>query len=245
MDLNTVGTFQRGLQQLSFIAKQFSMTPSQRFTSVAGSATLFALAAFAPVHASTFNFSTPTNTSSPTAERTVDGLKFTLSNPNWTPGLTNGIRTGTEGICVWAQVGSQGGRCDANVSDGFANAVLAGLQGSFDKPTVLKSFYVGQFAPTTMTDASIQFKLGSTVLSTVNITSFGLYSLPSPIVLDAGQTLEMITTSTLPSGNTNGGVFRILSFDAQEVPGPLPLLGSGVAFGFSRKLRRRIQAKVS
>jgi hypothetical protein len=26
----------------------------------------------------------------------------------------------------------------------------------------------------------------------------------------------------------------------QAVPGPLPLLGAGVAFGFSRKLRRRI-----
>jgi hypothetical protein len=33
-----------------------------------------------------------------------------------------------------------------------------------------------------------------------------------------------------------GNIFR------QEVPGPLPLLGAGTAFGFSRKLRRRLQA---
>jgi hypothetical protein len=27
----------------------------------------------------------------------------------------------------------------------------------------------------------------------------------------------------------------------QEVPGPLPILGIGAAFGFSRKLRKRIK----
>lgn len=31
------------------------------------------------------------------------------------------------------------------------------------------------------------------------------------------------------------------SFQQTSVPGPLPVLGAGVAFGFSRKLRRRIQ----
>jgi hypothetical protein len=31
--------------------------------------------------------------------------------------------------------------------------------------------------------------------------------------------------------------FRV---DAQSVPGPLPILGIGAAFGFSRKLRKRI-----
>ena len=28
--------------------------------------------------------------------------------------------------------------------------------------------------------------------------------------------------------------------EVDKVPGPLPILGAGVAFGFSRKLRRRI-----
>ncbi len=45
------------------------------------------------------------------------------------------------------------------------------------------------------------------------------------------------------SYNSNGG--QIDSFQnsfqqGTEVPGPLPVLGAGVAFGFSRKLRRRI-----
>jgi hypothetical protein len=32
------------------------------------------------------------------------------------------------------------------------------------------------------------------------------------------------------------------SFQQTQVPGPLPILGAGMAFGFSRKLRRRIKA---
>ena len=32
------------------------------------------------------------------------------------------------------------------------------------------------------------------------------------------------------------------TFNPDPVPGPLPILGGGVAFGFSRRLRRRIQA---
>ena len=31
------------------------------------------------------------------------------------------------------------------------------------------------------------------------------------------------------------------SYQTQPVPGPLPLLGAGAAFGFSRKLRGRIK----
>jgi len=30
------------------------------------------------------------------------------------------------------------------------------------------------------------------------------------------------------------------TYTQDAVPGPLPLLGAGIAFGFSRKLRRRI-----
>jgi hypothetical protein len=31
----------------------------------------------------------------------------------------------------------------------------------------------------------------------------------------------------------------------QPVPGPLPLLGAGTAFGFSRRLRRRVRQRHS
>jgi hypothetical protein len=41
---------------------------------------------------------------------------------------------------------------------------------------------------------------------------------------------------------TNGGVIPGLNNDFRQTPGPLPILGAGAAFGFSRKLRSRIKA---
>jgi hypothetical protein len=41
---------------------------------------------------------------------------------------------------------------------------------------------------------------------------------------------------------TGGGVIPNMNNDFRNVPGPLPVLGAGAAFGFSRKLRSRIKA---
>jgi|694.fasta_scaffold92524_4 hypothetical protein len=42
--------------------------------------------------------------------------------------------------------------------------------------------------------------------------------------------------------NGDGAIDTIENSFQQKVPGPLPILGAGMAFGFSRKLRRRIKA---
>ncbi|MFN4867130.1 MAG: hypothetical protein ACK5GZ_12540 [Cyanobium sp.] len=47
-------------------------------------------------------------------------------------------------------------------------------------------------------------------------------------------------TSWLNSGAANASTFG-LTIGAVEVPGPLPVLGAAAAFGYSRRLRRRIQ----
>ncbi len=44
---------------------------------------------------------------------------------------------------------------------------------------------------------------------------------------------------------TSGGALDIIRNDFVQVPAPLPLLGAGTAFGFSRRLRRRSKARVS
>jgi hypothetical protein len=44
---------------------------------------------------------------------------------------------------------------------------------------------------------------------------------------------------------TSGGALDFIRNDFIQVPGPLPLLGAGTAFGFSRRLRRRAKARVS
>jgi hypothetical protein len=50
------------------------------------------------------------------------------------------------------------------------------------------------------------------------------------------------------TNGTNGidfGPTQSLSLQQNEVPGPLPILGAGAAFGFSRKLRNRIKLKAA
>jgi hypothetical protein len=139
------------------------------------------------------------------------------------------------------------GRCEVNVGatngSGFSGAELTGFTGVFNRDTVLRSFTIGQFAPAAfITGAQIKFKVGATVLETVNPTAAGFFNLTTPITLAAGQNLEIITSGS--SSANNGAVIRISSFEADaSVPGPLPLLGASAAFGWSRQLRRRIQAK--
>jgi len=51
---------------------------------------------------------------------------------------------------------------------------------------------------------------------------------------------NITVTSWLNSGAANASTFG-LTIGAVEVPGPLPVLGAAAAFGYSRRLRRRIQ----
>ncbi|WP_254954261.1 hypothetical protein [Cyanobium sp. Cruz-8H5] len=49
----------------------------------------------------------------------------------------------------------------------------------------------------------------------------------------------MVPGSWMGTGDT---IQALLGAPAASVPGPLPLLGAGAAFGWSRKLRKRIAA---
>jgi hypothetical protein len=61
----------------------------------------------------------------------------------------------------------------------------------------------------------------------------------SDLVVAANTPLVVSTSGTL--SGTNSGVFRINNLQVEEVvPGPLPLLGVGTAFQFSRRLRKRL-----
>ena len=221
-----------------------------RFASAAGAATILSFGLQSNVLAASFSFVSPTNTSGTSASASAGSTTFTLSSPQWSGGVTNGIRTGTTGVCAWAVVGTlaNSGRCDVNVGStdgsGFSGAQLTGFTGVFNQSTVLRSITIGQYAPAgQISNAQIQFKVGGTVLETLNPTAAGFFNLTTPITLAAGQNLEIITSGS--GSANNGAVIRISSFDADvpPVPGPLPLLGASAAFGWSRQLRRRIQAK--
>jgi hypothetical protein len=66
----------------------------------------------------------------------------------------------------------------------------------------------------------------------------------SAIATFAGGITSAIFTSTLnvTSGTVTNFTDSVTQKIIEEVPGPLPILGAGVAFGFSRKLRKRIGA---
>jgi hypothetical protein len=52
--------------------------------------------------------------------------------------------------------------------------------------------------------------------------------------------LYVVDTAT---ANVGGSIDNYQnSFRQNDVPGPLPLMGAGAAFGFTRKLRRRVKA---
>ncbi len=61
------------------------------------------------------------------------------------------------------------------------------------------------------------------------------------------------TTADLPAGVGTSTIFSgqlYLTYEYEDgkappVPGPLPILGAGTAFGFSRKLRKRIRSRIS
>lgn len=57
------------------------------------------------------------------------------------------------------------------------------------------------------------------------------------------QLLGTYSTVNFSYNNANATVNSVaFTAGANAVPGPLPLMGAGVAFGFSRRLRRRIRA---
>jgi hypothetical protein len=222
------------------------MNSAPRFALIFGSAAALALAPHLKAESATFDFRVPTNASSSSQSVTVEGSTFTLSNPIWTSTTTiiDGIRQNPLGVCVWASIGTQEGRCNVNPLDssGYVGAKLSGLSGSVSKTSFLKSFTISQYAGT-ISNASIQFKLGNTVLETLSINSTGLKTLSTPILLAAGQNLQILTFGDGPNpNNTTGSSIRISTFDIDTaVPGPLPLLGASAAFGWSRKLRRQVK----
>jgi len=222
------------------------MANSRSFSFAFVSAVSISLVVFDKVEAASFDFSTPSPTSSSFVSVNSGGNTFTLSDAQWTNGVTSGIRQNSFGVCVWAVVGSTGGRCNVNPADSISNvgASLTSLKGKVSLSSIFKSFNIGQYEGT-IANALIQFKVGGTVRDQLNITSLGLYTLDSPIFLTADDDLEIITSGQ-NSDPVNGSVIRISTFniDNASVPGPLPLIGTAAAFGWSRKLRRHIKASV-
>ncbi|MEA5413892.1 hypothetical protein [Synechococcus sp. BA-132 BA5] len=210
-------------------------------TVVAGmvAASSLALAPAAQASTTTFNLTSPSAVNSPSplsfGPIGVDNIILTLSNPQGSNLPTNSLNTKSSGFCAFAVVGNSGGRCGYLAgSDGVIN----GFSLSFDKSVYLRQFDIAGFQ--NLTGGSISF--GSQLF---NFTGNGTQTFANPFLASAGSTILVTTTGT-PAGQS--GVFRLSNLQvelAPEVPGPLPLLGAGAAFAYSRKLRTRILKKAS
>jgi len=200
----------------------------------AGTASLFALVPVSAKAVTTFDLSSPTSESFASKLLSVDGIILKLSNPIGTTLPSTPFNTNGSGFCAYTFNSGSGTRCGTS-----AASSLQGFSLEFDKSVFLRQFNVSNF--TSLASGVITFTAGSNVKQ-FNFSATGLQSFDNPFLASAGSTV-FVTTSALPT-STNG-IFRIadLQVDLAPVPGPLPLLGAGVAFAYSRKLRSRVLNK--
>jgi len=147
---------------------------------------------------------------------TFDYITYTLSGTDLQPQLTFVPgRTSSISGSISYKITLTGGYNFAT-----AQANITGNNGIFSTTTASTGL------PTSATSAG---GAGTTVSFTPGLTT---------------QTFTQSFSAT-PSGslvaNSLGTIYSITPGPASEVPGPLPILGAGAAFGFSRRLRHRIK----
>lgn len=204
-----------------------------------------------PAHAITasFNFSTnpEVNFSSKVFTSTTPGFSTTVSSPitgSFVP-ASGGLNASALGLCAFAKVGTQGGRCGYNTADGATvGDGLTGFKFTFNQDVSLKTFDISQFAPPgTLSGTTLTFSSGLFNESFVITGGNTSYNFSAPFLATAGT--DVFVTSTGTTTAANGGTFRIESLSVEEVPGPLSILGLGAAIGFSRKLKRKANSLIN
>jgi hypothetical protein len=113
------------------------------------------------------------------------------------------------------------------------------FEGGGSSVSATSTFLVGGSNPVNPGGFSISFGYisGSPIVSTSTFTGQTLSSL--------GFTINSGLLGSWTLDGTGDTIQAFLGPPAAAVPGPLPLLGAGVAFGWSRRLRKRIAAPLS
>ena len=219
-------------------------TTTQNFASLLlGSIGSFVLATVStPAQSATiFNFSTPTvvnyDSSALPLTSTVDGITGFANTPVGTNQPASSLFNTSEfGLCVfYNNNGSSTRRCGStNANGGTVNSTLTGLTASFDKSVFLKSFEITQWQ--NLTSGTINFQAGSSS-QLFNLTGISTQTFSTGFKVDANTPILITTTGVIP--DSNSGAFRITAFTVEDVPGPLPILAVGAAYGWSRKLKNK------
>jgi hypothetical protein len=121
------------------------------------------------------------------------------------------------------------------------NGSTVGFDGSLDYDiTITSSDYVFETVAlaqqaTSPTNASTTVKAGT---GFANLTVVGTETTGAKPIAGSLQMLSITDTFTAV-----GRIQKVTNeYTQASVPGPLPIMGAGVAFGYSRKLRRRVAA---
>jgi hypothetical protein len=181
-----------------------------------------------------FNLSTPSAENFSTKDYQDSGITLTANGASGVNLPADALNSNSQGFCAFAEVGTSGGRC-ALISG--SDAILSGFSFGFDTPVWLRSFDIAQF--TNLSSGTISFQSGANN-QTFNLSGNGSQAFTGDFVVSNSVTV----TTTGVSLGTNGGVFRLSNLAVEEVPGPLPLLGIGSAFAFSRKLRQKTNSTI-
>lgn len=106
--------------------------------------------------------------------------------------------------------------------------ILEGTQVNTVQSTWTNGFGASRSFTYTVDTASAAISIG-------NFRETPFTSTFSGFLVKAGTPVSV--ASTFPAGSTD---YWVNSINVQEVPGPLPILGAAAGFGWSRRLRRRI-----
>lgn len=175
---------------------------------------------------------------------TLTGVR--LSNASGGVGYTAAF-SGTVGL---GQFDTDTRTYTAAATPGFLFSNGSGITGSTESVTLTPSVVsTAGITPSTATGTYTNTSVSSIAVNTPTLQTYFTTGSPSINLYSAVWTL------TAPNGGgffnnalTIGSSQLYLTYeynDANPVPGPLPVLGAGAAFGFSRKLRKRIRSSAA
>lgn len=155
----------------------------------------------------------------------------------------------SNGLCLFANSGDNVNRCGLlgqtpvpiNYNKVGITSNLAGSFTGFNISQILSSGFINPNPPGT---GQLFVKRGTAagpLLETIELSSITpgtTVNFSTPLAIAAGEFI------VFQASGSNASI-RLGSLDFQEVPGPLPLLGAGAAFGWSRRIRRRVTAAQS
>jgi hypothetical protein len=114
---------------------------------------------------------------------------------------------------------------------------MISLTGSSSQVTTTPSTLIsGFFGPVTLSGAYS----GSFTAVTTNTLALQNYFATAPVINSYGVAYSVGPTGLGGGAQTTTNFAGNISLEYQYVPGPLPILGASAAFGWTRRLRKRI-----